>query len=398
MVAETTERGSVFDVGALFEIPGHDVNRAVFRHVLYSRLGDADIWKAILRELKEDDSLDSHFKTEILSGPIEEFCSAGALTHHLGMLDAQTGDLETGGLPENPSAFNVVRRFSIIKPPRIDVFDASLFDYSVFRDADRFVVPLEFIVRFGVTSASSVYRKYQKLSAEEKTQFERELGAREPLQAWQYLSRPITDFTTKFEPADRLLSRQEALCVSSLTGSLFEKGTKMALLGAFAVRQLISELGLKLWDIKWEFARDGDGLIFVDTIDTDSFRATLQLEFEGRQFFCHCNKQAMRDYFHLLHGDWIESIAEAKKEAGAAGVDFTEILAEGQKSGDYPATPQVNDEFISLQEKKMKAIYDFLLSRISGETARGELREVCLSELAFYQDLGKLDEAARLSQ
>ncbi|MCG8602257.1 MAG: hypothetical protein MI807_19080, partial [Verrucomicrobiales bacterium] len=33
MVTETTSRGSVFDVGALFEIEGNDVNRALFRHV-----------------------------------------------------------------------------------------------------------------------------------------------------------------------------------------------------------------------------------------------------------------------------------------------------------------------------------------------------------------------------
>ena len=44
MVTQTTSRGSVFDVGALFEIEGNDVNRALFRHVLYSSMGDAEHW------------------------------------------------------------------------------------------------------------------------------------------------------------------------------------------------------------------------------------------------------------------------------------------------------------------------------------------------------------------
>src|SRR6056297_3082879 len=35
MVTQTSSRGSVFDVGALFEIEGHDINRALFRHLLY---------------------------------------------------------------------------------------------------------------------------------------------------------------------------------------------------------------------------------------------------------------------------------------------------------------------------------------------------------------------------
>ena len=41
---------------------------------------------------------------------------------------------------------------------------------------------------------------------------------------------------------------------------------------------MVEKMGLKLWDLKWEFAKDGDDLVFVDTIDTDSFRATSVLE------------------------------------------------------------------------------------------------------------------------
>ncbi len=39
MVCETTNAGSVFDVGSIFDIPGSDVSRATFRHALYTRMG-----------------------------------------------------------------------------------------------------------------------------------------------------------------------------------------------------------------------------------------------------------------------------------------------------------------------------------------------------------------------
>ena len=108
-----------------------------------------------------------------------------------------------------------------MKPSRETILGASLFDYSNFAQEDGFVVPLEFIVRFGITSASSVFRKYLKMDQPGRKNFEQDLGVKKPLEAWQYLERPISDFTTKFEPTDRMLSRQEAFITSCLPGNLF---------------------------------------------------------------------------------------------------------------------------------------------------------------------------------
>ena len=398
MITQTTERGSVFDVGALFEIPGQDVNRAVFRHVLYSRMGDTSVWEAVAEAIKSDAETDKAFRDQLLTGVLEEFVSMGALTHHVGMVDNETGEMVAGGLPENPSAYNVVRKFKILKPTQVEMPDgASLYDYSGYPKKDGFVVPLEFIVRFGITSASSVFKKYQQLDAAGKKKFESELGTDKPLAAWQYLERPITDFTTKFEPSDRMLTRQEALNTSSLSGRLFRKGAKMSVLGAWAVRQMILPLGLKMWDIKWEFARDKSDLVYVDTIDPDSFRATLELEFEGRNFVTHYNKQAMRDYFQLLHADWVAAINESKAQATAEGGPFTEILSAGQNAGKYPKTPGVDQKFIDIQEHKMTTICDFLLSKLDADQAAKQLRDIGFDELAFYKDAGKLDGLAELN-
>lgn len=391
MVTETSERGSVFDVGALFTIPGHDVNRAVFRHVLYSRMGDPALWRQVREAIEGESGLEESYRRELLAGPLEECCARGARTHHEGMLDAESGEVFREGLPPRPSAYNVVRRYQILKPERAEFFGAHLFDYSEFPSTDGFVVPLEFIVRFGMTSASSVYRKYQRMDEAERKAFERELGVTRPLAAWEFLERPVSDFTSKFEPEDRMVSKQEALAMCGLTGEQFVRAGKLAVLGAWAVRCLLGGMGLRLWDIKWEFARDGGDLVFVDTIDTDSVRATLFLESEGEVFVNHYNKQAVRDYFHLLHPDWLEGVAAAKARGREEGVAFTGILREGQESGDYPATPEVEEDFLAIQERKMDLIRECLLGERDGAATEEGLREAGLEEIGFYRERGVLE-------
>jgi phosphoribosylaminoimidazole-succinocarboxamide synthase len=397
MVTRTTSRGSVFDVGALFEIAGHDVNRALFRHVLYSRLGDPAVWRRVKAAIEAAPELDPAYRAELLGPLLERCCERGARTHHEGMLDAVTGEVVRHGVPANPSACNVVRKYQILKPERTRFLGAPLFDYAKFPHADRFVVPLEYIVRFGITSASSVYKKYLAMDAKTKTAFERELGVSRPLEAWQYLERPISDFTSKFEPEDRMVSKQEALVMCGLSGVQFAESGTLAVLGAWVVRDLVEELGLRMWDLKWEFAKDGDDLVFVDTIDTDSIRATMALEHGGQGYAVHYNKQAMRDYFGLLHRDWIADIAEAKLLGQKEGVAFTEILKAGQAEGRYAGTPSVDAAFLGLQEEKMAAIRDALTGAATAAEVRSRLEAAGREELAFYEGRGALGDLGKIN-
>lgn len=397
MVTRTTSRGSVFDVGALFEIAGHDVNRALFRHVVYSRLGDAAVWRRVKAAIASAPELEASFRAELLGPLLDRCCESGARTHHEGMLDALSGTVVRTGVPENPSACNVVRKFQILKPERTRFLGAPLFDYAQFPHADGFVVPLEYIVRFGITSASSVFKKYAAMEERARAAYERELGATRPLEAWQYLERPISDFTSKFEPEDRMVSKQEALVMSGLSGAQFAESGTLAVLGAWVVRDLVEELGLKMWDLKWEFAKDGEDLVFVDTIDTDSIRATMTLELGGQRFAVHYNKQAMRDYFSLLHRDWIADIAAAKLQGQKEGVAFTEILKAGQVEGRYAATPTVDPAFLALQEEKMAAIRDHLIGAAGAEAVQGRLEAAGRAELAFYEGRGALGDLRKIN-
>ena len=188
-----------------------------------------------------------------------------------------------------------------------------------------------------------------------------------------------------------MVSKQEALVMSGLSGQQFVDSGKLAILGAWAVRQLVEEIGLLMWDIKWEFAKDGDDLVFVDTIDTDSFRATMFLAFEGARYVNHYTKQAMRDYFTLLHSDWIADVKAAKELGQQEGVAFTELLEQGQDAGDYAATPEVEAAFLDLQERKMTAIREYMLGAAGAEEVKVRLQETGRAEIEFYRAKGVLD-------
>jgi phosphoribosylaminoimidazole-succinocarboxamide synthase len=397
IICETTEAGSVFDVGSIFKIEGNDLNRAIFRHAMYARLGQPETWQRVESALLKTTTLGETWRSQLMDGTLPAMIEKGAQTHHVGMLDAVTGEIATSGMPANPSCHNVVRRFPVMKPPQRNVMGNFVFDYAQFHQSSTYVVPLEYIVRFGVTSGSSILRKYEALSDKERRAFELELGLTGPMKAWQTLDRPIYDLTSKYEPEDRAVTKQEALLMSGLSTQAFTGTIRMALLGAWAVSELLEEIGLQLWDLKWEFAVDGDDLFFVDTIDADSFRATGTVLVDGRQLIIHYNKQAMRDYYRLICAEWYAGVNAAKQEAAVSGAPFKEVLKAGQAAGKYPHTPEVDAAFLDLQARKTALIKEHVLGETNAASVRAGLVEAGLAEAEFYRASGKLAELLALN-
>ncbi|MEZ0390246.1 MAG: phosphoribosylaminoimidazolesuccinocarboxamide synthase, partial [Verrucomicrobium sp.] len=185
---------------------------------------------------------------------------------------------------------------------------------------------------------------------------------------------------------------QEAALMSGMEAEAFVSTIKLSLLGAWAVRQLLDEIGLLLWDIKWEFAVDESEFFFVDTIDTDSFRATAFLETEGKKIVLHYNKQSMRDYYKIAEATWFAGVNDAKKEANKTGTPFTKVLKEGQASGKWPHTPVVHPDFLALQAKKMDIIRQHVLGNTAPEVSKAALRDVGEAEVSFYRERGFFEE------
>ncbi len=390
LVSETTAGGSVFDVGAIFDIEGSDVGRASFRHLVFQELQNPEAWSALAGELSGEGGLlrkdDSGLVEKALSG----FTRNGAPTHHAGMIDRNSGRVYRRGFPAEPSNLTLIRKYKVEKPELCKVLGWHFYDYEKYHHIDGYVIPLEYIVRLGITSGSSVLKKYNALSDAHKREYLNELGLDRPLAPWSRFDYPVVDLTTKYEPEDRNISRQEAALISGADGGAFAGSMVMAVLGACLLQRIFAGMGLFLWDMKWEIAREGDSLVFVDTIDTDSVRVTFNITGGDRIHFVHFNKQSMRDYYRIMHPEWYSAVNEAKKAAAKTGRAFTGILSEGQRKGEYPATPVVDERFLDIQKQKFSMIQSFIQGRT--RDIREEAGRIARLELDYYLAAGRKEE------
>ncbi len=397
MVCKTMPGGSVFDVGTIFSIPKSDICRTAIRHKIYTLLESSEEWEKVTKKINSSYVNNSSLIDFLGKDVLEKFVLKGANTHHLGMIDKDTGEVYKNDFPPTPSQYVLVQKYKIIKPNRVSYYSNYLWDYSSYYTEDKFVIPLENIVRFGITPASSIYNKYIGLNKLDKKKYMDELNLSTDLVPWMRFQTPKVDFTTKYEPEDRNLSLQEAVYISGNNANNFLNIIRMSLLGSFLVSEFFSELGLFLWDMKWEIARDGDNLVFVDTIDTDSIRITTKISYKDKFYFVNFNKQAMRDYYKIMHSDWYKATKLAKEEAKKSGKSFLYHLENGQKNGIFPETPIVDSSFIEIQTEKFEVLLSYIYKKISSDNAIGKLSLIGLKEIEYYDYNGKLNEYSKLN-
>jgi len=384
LVSETSLGGSVFDVGTIFDIAGSDTARAGFRHLVYTSLMNADAWNDMDDYIQSKWGEDYFTNWPDMSEMLEQVKKTGLRTHHQGMVSREDGTLYSHTFPAELSNLTMIKKYTIHKPDPLTFMGALLYDYEKYYGNDQFVIPLEVIVRFGVTSGSSILRKYNAMGDAGKKAYLSELGLTGEMAPWQTFATPLTDLTTKYEPEDRAMTKQEALLVSGIGGKKFKEVLTRGILAAFMVHRIFNRMGLNLWDLKWELAKDGDDLAFVDTLDTDSVRATLVCEVEDHEYIVNFNKQVMRDYYIVVHDDWYEAVNKTKKEAAVSGEKFTDILKAGQEKGLYPETPVVDPEFMKIQVDKYALIKDFIMDDGSGAGHEKEVLDIATREIQYF--------------
>ncbi len=389
IISETSSGGSVFDVGTIFNIEGSDTGRAGFRHLVFQELQDPKSWKRLAEKLAGKGKILQNDKSGLINKALSGFVKSGAPTHHGGMIDRNTGNVYAKGFPDALSNLTLIRKYTVEKPVLKKVMDRHFYDYEKYHHIDRNVIPLEYIVRLGVTTGSSILRKYDRLSDADRKAYLNELGVGS-LSPWTRFDPPIVDLTTKYEPEDRNISRQEASMISGVDGDTFSRSLIMAVLGAYMLQQIFDGMGLTLWDLKWEIARDGDKLVFVDTIDTDSVRVTFNMKRNKKLYFIHFNKQAMRDYYKIMHADWYAAVNEAKKIAAQTGRPFTDVLKEGQARKKYADTPVVDKAFLDIQTEKFSMILSYI--RDNTQDLKKEARRIARLEIDYYEASNKIGE------
>ena len=390
LVSEMTTAGSVFDVGSIFSINGSDVSRACFRHHIYQQLADGQAWVDLASQMRADGRWSLIEKRPELYNLFVDLQEQGVETHHHGMIDASSGEVFSNGFPKALSNLTLIEKFHVHKPVQCSWMGSYFYDYSQRPvELSHHVIPLEFIVRFGVANSSSLLSRYSAMTDGQRSDFLRELGL-ESLAPWQKFSMPINDCSSKYEPEDRHLLLQEASLVSGLKGEDFCRSLALTALASVFLQSCLSPTGLNLWDLKWEVARKGTQLVIVDTIDTDSMRLTMEVEHDGLPCLVHYSKQAMRDYYRIMHPKWFLAVTEAKAHSKKAGKPFVDLLKDGQASGIYPNNPEPDNKFMDIQENKMKAIRDAVCWQKKLDSKL--FYELALSEIDYYAQSQKRQE------
>jgi phosphoribosylaminoimidazole-succinocarboxamide synthase len=398
LLARTTESGSVFDVGTIFSVPRSGVLRTAIRHSIYTALADPATWRSM-----QADDFRACFADEEIAGALQqdelyaELLEGGMRTHHVGIVDVSSGEVVRSGFPADPSNVVLVEEFPVFRPKRFGLWGHFAWDYAAYFAEPRKIVALEQVFRLGAPGGSALLDRYrvalERGGESGAHEFLESLGLESPPRPWSRFPNMIYDAATKYEPQDRHLSWQEALHLSGVPGPTFRRVILTVAYSTVFVAKLFREAGFELWDIKWEAAVDGDEVIVVDTMDPDSIRLTGSTEESGRQCFFHFNKQAIRDYYRLIHDDWYASINEAKERTrfDSQGRDFMQIYREGVASGQYPGIPTADERFQELQSAKYQTIADALLGKLSPHDARSAITSLMQDELDFYRAAGRLE-------
>jgi phosphoribosylaminoimidazole-succinocarboxamide synthase len=404
MLCRTSESGSVFDVGTIFSVPQSDVLRTVVRHAIYSGLENPDTWKQLtdadLGACYKDPRIRAGFLPPEL---LDRFRAEGVRTHHVGMVDDRSGEVHSREFPAPPSNLVLIERFPVYRPGRQELGGKFAWDYRDYLLAGKKVVALENVFRLGVPGGSSLVSRYQAGLAEggpsARAKVLASLGLSEEPKPWAGLPDMIFDTSTKYEPQDRYLSWQETVMLSGLSWGRFQRLVQTIAYCTVWVNKFFRDMGFQLWDIKWEVAVDADRIVVVDTVDPDSIRLTGRCQYQGRPCFVHFNKQAIRDYYKIIHAQWYRTINEAKAlaETDAAGRDFMEIYRKGVAESKYPAIPQADPDFSQIQSDKYQVMGDYLLKRETVAGVRRRADELMAREIDFYQRSGLLDQFLRLN-
>ncbi len=237
-------------------------------------------------------------------------------SHYLGV--REKGEVISVNAISSPTNVMNISLSRVIEP----IFRDGSFDYSYFTEGkgtlNNFVVPLEFIYRWGVPKGSSLLRTFNTLEKEGRLDEMRDLlshyGLRTKPNEGDLFSQSGFDFTTKFESTDRPVSDGEAYCISGLTRAQFLQLKELRQAAIALVSQRTQEKGFIDYDGKHEY-RLFDGRVHMadvfGTLDENRFM------FNG----CMVSKEFLRQVYRTEQGEWVADVERAKQKARQRGVE-----------------------------------------------------------------------------
>jgi phosphoribosylaminoimidazole-succinocarboxamide synthase len=395
LVCEATDAGSAFDIGPYFTIPGSGCSRTELRHAVFLRLAAPDRWRSLTRT--DIDSVVGIAEGNRFwhSPTLAALRLGGAATHHVGLVDPDTGIVTDRFVP---TPISLVRRFPVVKPVHFTRNGHPAWDYHPCHLAEDKLIPLEHIFRIGSPAGSSLLLRYRAaLAAEDEAGAAKiltEAGLDGPVTPWKRFGRMPYDCSTKYENHDRYLDWQEAVHVSGVDHEILVTAIDLLAMCTVATSSLFASIGFSLWDIKWEAAVAGGAVVVVDTVDHDSVRITRDQTIDGRTVHVHFNKQAVRDYYRILHPEWVEALDDAKalEKADPAERPFREIYDASVTSGIYPPIPELDPAYGEIQARKYDVVAGGASGRYRIEDCPELARAAVDAEIDYYRSRGRADQ------
>jgi phosphoribosylaminoimidazole-succinocarboxamide synthase len=343
-----SNRYSVFDWG---EMPDQLHNKgaalAQMGVLFFQHFSNGDMWK----DLKCPDGVDKSWFADLLQSRAYQNLCAKGLSHHFISCNSQ--------------------RLNIFRVEKIDVhsprWTGERYDYWKYQGKPTgALVPLEVIFRFGVPEGSSLLKRVGR------SDYLKAIGLDQAPSAKDWLRRPIIEFSTKLENEDRYLHPDEAKEMAALSSQEFQDLQDIALLLACALKNMMDELELELWDGKFEFAFDGTHQFpqrrfkLVDSIGIDELR----LLKDG----IHLSKEYLRRQYR--GSEWLQAVEKAK------------AYAEERQAIEWKPFCTMNPPLLNPEVKQVaEAMYMTLANMISQKIQRKNIFELRAEPQQVFQDL-----------
>lgn len=293
------------------EMPDRIANRAkslsILGAFLFEHLADPKSWEqlpvaAALKPFRSD-WLDARWAHLIYSHVFREH---GVPTHYQGLVGADGSPISFAEAAKSKSPiYLAVLPALAARPESYQLLGQKIFYYPpADNKVKRRLISLDVIFHFGLTAADPLA---DRLATDDS--YRSALGLTRQPQAGEIFERPVLEFFTKFEPAERRLSVQEALLISGLTPGQFEELVEMSYAVALCLYVFFASREIELWQGKLAFAVAPDGLILVDSLEPDEMR----LVYKDARLSKHFVERFYQG------SPWQEAIKQAQDKAAASG-------------------------------------------------------------------------------
>lgn len=320
-----SNRYSIFDWGQMPDLlEGKGEALAVMGDLFFRILGDSKHWE----HWQISDRYPKFWRDSLTTSQVWKDCKRKGLAHHsLGLVSQDLQKVPFG----KKSSFLSVKSKTRPTVQSSVVNGKLVYDYSEYEKRPaQSLVPLEVVFRFGAPEGSSFLERITKIS-----DYAQSFGFTETPKAGEWFPYPVVEFFTKLEPTDRFLTREEAKEIACLSQEELDDLTAFTLILALRLKDIFSNLGLELWDGKFEFSfttgsssSNRRGFELVDSIGPDELR----LMAPGN---VHFSKEFLRRVYR--NTPWYDAMIQAKKLAKDRGQkDWKKICREELKQEPAP--------------------------------------------------------------